>query len=162
MRKLTSLFLPVLLFAMSCAHKYEGREPDFEIKSAQERNKEFQQFKLEKYKIPSPHYFNLKFRDMPVRPENLEHVLEATKPGTYKQMKTHHWGAYIAWISAIPFAIFLSQSISDFNVTNLFLLTTTASTFVYGSYLERQHKNRVIDSYNRELKIKLDLIKTDF
>lgn len=162
MQKLIALVLPILLLTTSCAHKYEGREPDFEIKSTQERIKEYKQFKLDHYQYPSPHYSNLRFRGKAVPPENLEHVLEATRPGTLKDWETHHWGAYMTWVAAIPFAIFLTNTISDFNFTNLFLFGASAGAFGYGSYLEQQYKNQVVDAYNRELKIKLNLIQSDF
>lgn len=154
--------LSMLLLCTSCATKYQGREPDFTPKKTNEAVKEYELFKIQPYSIPMPHYSTLKFRGKPTAPEDIEHVLAATKPGTLRAWRKHHWGAYMAWVAAIPFAIFAANTASDFNFTNLFLLGASATAFGYGSYLEQQHKNRIINGYNRELKIKLNLIKSDF
>lgn len=159
------VYLIVLNFFTSCAHKYVGREPDFTIqdqKDKKEQIQEYKLFKLEPYSIPSPHYTYLKFRGRSTHPDDLEHVMEATKKGTLARWKEHHWGAYLAWISAIPFGIFLTKTIKDFSFTNLFLFGTSASAFGYGSYMEQQYKNSLVREHNRELKIKLNLIQTDF
>ena len=162
MRKFIYWFLPLILITTSCAHKYQGREPDFTVKKTEERIKEYKQFKIDRHTVPSPHYEYLNFHGKPVNAQDLEHVMAATRPGTLKEWEQHHWGAYMAWVATIPFVIFLTNTISDFNFTNLFLFGASATAFGYGSYLEQQYKNQIIDSYNRELKIKLNLIKADF
>lgn len=162
MSKILSIYLSLLIFLTSCAHRYEGREPDFSLENKEEQIQEFNKFKLEPYTIPSPHYSYLKFQGNSIRPDDLEHVMEATKRGNLADWKEHHWGAYLAWVAAIPFGIFLTNTIKNFSFTNLFLFSASATAFGYGSYLEQQYKNNIIENHNRELKIKLNLIKADF
>ena len=154
--------LSLLVLFTSCAHRYEGREPDFKLTKKEEQIKEYKLFKLEPYTFPSPHYSYLNFRGDSIRPDDLEHVMEKTKRGNLELWHEHHWGAYLAWVAAIPFGIFLTNTIKNFSFTNLFLFSASATAFGYGSYLEQQYKNGIVEDHNRELKIKLDLIKADF
>lgn len=160
--KLYFSLLTILFALSSCTHKYIDRAPDFEVKTKKEQLAEEKKFKMAPYKIPLPHYYYFNFQGKRTRPDDVEHVLENTRNGTLYEWKQHHWGAYMAWVAAIPMAIFAKEVATDFGITNLFLFGASAGAFGYGSMLEMQHKNRIIQEYNRELKIKLDLIKADF
>ncbi|MGB0453941.1 MAG: hypothetical protein ACPGJV_09520 [Bacteriovoracaceae bacterium] len=159
-RPILLLFLIVLL--TGCTQKYLGLEPEFTDRPLSERVEESKKFTFDAYKYPLPEYWWISMNGKKYRPNDLEHVMEATRPGSYKEWRKTSWGSTIAYVAIIPMSYFLFKTTTDFDLTNLLLLGASGGAFAYGAYHEMEQRNKILRDHNHALRVKFNLLRYEF
>lgn len=153
------LIITLAFLSTSCAHRLKVPLPKLEDNSEKQAIQEFKKFKIERQQHKQMLFDHISIQDKVYTIESSKYLLDYINPHLYQKLYNDSWGKYIAWFSLVPLYFFGKKMIEEGGgLTNVSLSLISATGFFYGMSLELDKNNEIIDRYNQDLKIKLNII----
>lgn len=154
-----TLIITQLFLFVSCAHRMSVPLPNLDKKKEKEQIEVYKKYKIENQSYYDMMANQIKIQDVAYDLETTKYLVNEISPKHYPRLMTTSWGKYLAYLSFIPMIIFGKRIIEiDSSLDNVSIFLLSSFGIFYGMSMELEKNNNVIDKYNQDLKIKLNII----